>query len=141
MTETLNHVRGTHDHGENEPGQVQKDSNSDEDPVLDSVAPEDVALPERDLLVDGSGGSDLSDAVLELAFGAEVVAPDRGKVTESRGQQAGTEDIGVTLADVIVGLDLSFPGQLVTGRGRKQMMHMSVFRFTYQEHSAIQKKL
>lgn len=79
-----------------------------------------MALPERDLLVDGSGGSDLGNAVLELAFGAEVVAPDRGQVAESRRQQAGAEDVGVALADEVVSLDLSFPCQLITGRSEEK---------------------
>lgn len=89
-----------------------------------------MALPERDLLVDGSGGSDLGNAVLELAFGAEVVTPDRGQVAESRRQQAGTEDISVALANEVVIRDLSFPCQLVTEESGKRMRHVSIAVYT-----------
>ena len=52
MTKTFNHSGSSLNHGHGEEGDVQEDDDKDHDPVLDSVAPPDMTLPERDLLVD-----------------------------------------------------------------------------------------
>lgn len=113
ISETFNHSTSTGDHGCNKPGYVQKNSEGNHDPVLDRVAPPDVTLPERDLLVDRSGSGDLGNAVLELALSTVVVTPDRGNVAEDRRSNAGAEYIVITLAVEVVGLDLLFPGKPV----------------------------
>ena len=113
VSETLNHSGGTGNHGGDKPGNVQENGDSNHDPVLDGVAPPDVTLPERDLLVDRSRRGDLGNAVLELAFSAVVMAPDRSNMTQNRRGNACTEDIVVALAIEIVGLDLPDPGEVV----------------------------
>lgn len=73
--------------GDDEPVDVHDSDNAGEDPELDGAAKVTVmALPDGDPLLLAGWSGDLGDGALELARGAEVVAPDGDKVAEHDGQ-------------------------------------------------------
>lgn len=116
VAKTLNHPASALDHRNNEPGQVQHHGEKNHNPVLDGVAPKDMTLPERNLLVYRCGGSNLGNAVLELAFSAEVVTPDRSDVAQHRWSDASTNDVVVALSIEVVRFDLGMPSKIIIGK-------------------------